>query len=286
MRKQGIQITEQHFLKFLYTYPKININKKQFFLEDDLDFLLPYAEKNIVEITKIKVQLFNHLGITPNIDTLLYCISTINIDLASEIMRKHNVNPTKRCLDLAIKNKCTNEFIFQILSYKITPDSETIECISCENKNLIALLQKHGLKISLNDIDVLLSKKIVLDDLSILGIEYDEDIYFMYYKYKCLTDDQLEKFTKISQIVNFRKMFLNKKLTEKGMLREMKKNNLHVDQYCISNVYFVNNRKLIKYLEERYHCSTSIMAQKKPIAYDILKNITPEIMIAEVERKC
>lgn len=265
---------------------------------DEAELKNKFKYKNQLKADKIYCEvpvklLFEYINLKPTIDTVYKYIEKGNEEIVDMLMDDFKIVPDKKCLDFAVYNGNLN-IVNKVLCYKIEPDNETKKNISCDcDDKLIFQLYKNGLQFTIDDLEHFATNDVYISDLKSINIDYDERVYFIYYKYKYL--DDIGMFNDMIILANFRALFKNKKTTREKIISEMEKNNLVIDQYCVDNMYIIGNQELIQYVESEYDCQPSMLAfiktssiytgNCKPTYFLSKINITWEQMCIPIKKK-
>ena len=216
-------------------------------------------------ITINTMDLFQLLNIPPSYETLkLICKNGYPAILKKFIATYPSLIPNKECLDASM-TKPHEKIINDLLCYKLTPDKQTFNCLienagsySQTQKNTEILI-KHGLQITITEIEQLLSKDEHLDNLERFGIQYDEDLYFLCYKHDHYPQSYVDNFTINPDILALRELCKKPKTKLDIFINHIKTKNVQFDQYCVDNANIFGNYSLQNYFSSLDH-NPSILA--------------------------
>lgn len=212
--------------------------------------------KKTGQITINTVDLFKLLNINPSFDTLKIICEKGKVKIFNNFIIDYpNLIPNKECLDLSMTTK-NDKMIINLLCYKLTPDKNTFDCLmKHSNYHTRERLQmrteifiKHGLEITIREIELLMSKCVCLDNIERFGIEYDEKLYFLCFKYDYYPESYTKNFTIDPNIVTMREMCSRPKIKLETLVTFIKNKNFKIDKYCIDNAFVSNNY----YLHNRF----------------------------------
>ncbi|QKF93654.1 hypothetical protein QKU48_gp0196 [Fadolivirus algeromassiliense] len=264
--------------------------------EEDDDYKSPSKDE-----LKFKViSLFGIFGLAPDNETMKLICENGYLNEFNELVSKYKMVPNKECLDMAVSNILNVELIKQIICYKISPNSDTFNKLinnTIDNEvnvilEIIELMIKNGLQLSINDIHNLIKKGYYLNDLDRFGIQYDEKLYYVcFVGGKEIPKEYESKFNIDKKVFKLRTMCGNTtpKLSATKFRDYLIKNNIKPDRYCLDNAARIGNSNLMSYIIYELKCvptiftlyETSNISCKEDIYQELIKNynITYEDMI-------
>ncbi len=261
--------------KYLQYYKKYNAKNDEeesnsFSTESSDDMI--YDDETCIKIYTI--DLFKLLGIQPTIETLKIICKKGSVNVFDRFVTTYKIIPNKECLDESMLS-LNQEMIFKIICYKINPDKDTFnKMFKCKTgyfnprkyQEITELLIKNGLQITFNELEMLIMRHSYIDNLERFGINYDEKLYFICYKYDCCPKSYEDKFTINSNTLELRKM-CEKTIKLDQFTKFLKNKNVKPDKYCVDNIYINGNRILIDYLTNKLKCYPSILVFLKTSKY-------------------
>ncbi len=235
-------------------------------------------------------------NIIPDINTLNECIKSRDIKLINNILC-YKIEPTELTLENLVLSKRivpttnANARIRRMRRVRYSGKcKKSKKMIDDSNNNtniinIVLLLIRNGLKITLNCVSLLLSIRENLKNLENYEIEYDESLYFECYINNYFPDEYMEKFTIDKNIVYMR---TNRKIqTYKQFSEFMKINNIELDYYMLENLYkqqgfqnqLLNQHNLTPSILSMYKSTNTFYKLKAFKNFIKLNNITKEMMI-------
>jgi hypothetical protein len=253
------------------------------------DYLQTYKLANKISLPVIN--LFTLFNINPDIKTLNTVCKSGNLDCVNILLGKYEIIPDKNTLDISV-NTANIELIHKILSYKLTPDSETIKKFdfyryrsNCKTlHDVMNILIKYGLTITLDDVKHLLTHNFIMEDLERFNIQYDENLYFVCYLSNNYPPEYIEKCSIDQNILTMHKLCRMGQKT--ALISFLKEHNLRLDYYCMEilldhpamsseiiaeykcmpleySIYrHTKNKELIKYANDKYKVTASLMLEQ------------------------
>jgi len=218
--------------------------------------------------SKIKipiVKLFGKFNIIPNIDTLNSICKLKQINEMKILLDEYKLIPEKSTLDICVGTLCY-DLIVEVLKYRLTPDNKTLHSLSMHNLwqaseqikvyTIMELLIKFGLTINLADIDYLLSKRYVLENLERFNIPYDEHLYFICYLHNHYPKEYIEKFTIDKNVLKMHQMCREGRVYELSKL--LRDTDTKLDRYAMDILLLSNSTFADNYIEKG--CMPSIIS--------------------------
>lgn len=269
---KGYKITEDHLNTLVSIHDRliIPLNDEYANIGMPFIFLKKYQSNTYASIPII--DLYGIFGISKSVKLLNMVMSNGKIDLASELLNKYNIIPNKETLDNAVSimhcsNNCSS-VVTKILNYRIVPNSDTIRRIntsySTTTINNIEILIKYGLILTFEDVEYLLSKKVIIQNLERFGIDIDERIYFLcfYYDVVDFVYKNNYKFdmipTKILTLHSMCKVYTNMSTIDSYL----EENNIKLDKYALHYLIVSNKTLALKYIEKYKLLPSPISAYK------------------------
>lgn len=251
------------------------------------------------------IDLFELFNTKPTCETFKTICTIGHEPTFDKFISKYKMTPNKDCLDASIMGN-NIKIIAKMLQYRILPDSATLyqlgnTCDYNRNKNttqrIIELLIEYGLKIDISNVECALSNGIAIHNLERFNIQYDENIYFMCFKYNYFPREYIKRFTIDSSILELRHKF--KKCTHRQVIQYIKENNVVPDRYCIDNAIMYGNYELTSVFCKRLKCKPTMLSllhtskgidllkhtQCKNLMRDFIGsvNVTPEYMATQYD---
>jgi hypothetical protein len=155
--------------------------------------------------------------------------------------------------------------IQSILNFKIIPDTNTLKNINLfpskhyPSNQILELLIKYGLIVTLDDIGYMLYHQYVLTNLERFNIPYDKELYFVCSQYDFFPDEYQDKFTIDKNILHLHKMCKTNSFDE--IVTFMKDNNLKLDKFCME--FLLDNSDTFDKILEKYKCMPHIYSMYK-----------------------
>jgi len=159
--------------------------------------------------------MINRYKLTPNNDTLVYCLRSYSID----------------------KN-----MLVEILNYKVIPDVDSFKALMDHGQNdtdaVLEILLNAGLYITYDMLDYALSRRYIIKNLERFGIHYDEKLYWYCYRnnFDCYDFTEID-----SQVIKMRKMANLANVDSYEVIRFMVDNDLKLDRYSLEYSIRRNN---------------------------------------------
>ncbi len=194
------------------------------FAEDTTDIYIPVTE------------LFERFNLSPTLETLNIACQNDYTQPVDILLNKYNIIPEKSTLDISI-NTGNLQLIQTILNYKIIPDSDTLKNVNlypsktCPFNEILELLIKYGLMITLDDMEIFVASQYVLPNLERFNIPYDKELYFVCSQFDFFPEEYTEKFTIDKNILHLHHMC--KKEPFENIVAFMKDKNLKLDRFCM-----------------------------------------------------
>jgi len=234
---------------------------------------------NLIKIPII--DLFQLYNLIPDINTLnIVCSKYVHIGFVDILLSTYKIIPEKKTLDMCI-SILNYELTNKIINYKLTPNSNTLREItkehcysnSSEVNRIIELLINHGLNITFNDVEYLLSIQFTLDNLERFDIKYDENLYFTCYLNNNYPEEYLKKFTINKDILNMHTLCKSKKLTYDKLIKYLRTNNMKLDRYAFDSLLY-HYPAIAKHIIKDYKCVPSLLSAYKRTYANCGLNIT------------
>jgi hypothetical protein len=252
--------------------------------------LLKYLEVNLELLNKLLnininiLDLYEYYNIEFDISTFYIICKLGNLEILNNYIFKYNIIPDKICLDNSLKSLNVG-VISKILSYKIIPDIISLKILLSNQKKLInqskiiELLINFGLSIDLVNLELIISYKSYLDNLEKFNIKYDEELYFICFKYRFFPESYQEKFKGNidNNILILRNMCLTKQMRVDKILLFLENKNIKFDRYCLDNAYIAQNNRLTALLTIKLKC--------KPTIFSIIFNSRVLIELGDLVRE-
>jgi hypothetical protein len=301
----GFQITVEHINLLLNLYNKNT--DVSFCLRPIDEYKLLGPHYKLLTNNKLKcieipmIDLFEICKISPNIDTLnIICkqsspnIVYYFIDI---LLKKYKLIPDETTLNTCILTLDT-ELTEKILKYKLTPSNRIVfEIDKLRDHSLIIdmleLLIANGLIVNNDDIQYLLNNGIFLNNLERFNVNYDEDLYYMYYLhgYRPSTTEKA-KFT-ISNIILQMHQMCKTKVKYFKLITFLKNNNINLDRFSLEflllhnyNVYYslcTNHKEYVPSVLSAFAKINYVGYKNNMSIYDVAKkyNITAKDMFEQ-----
>lgn len=212
-------------------------------------------------------ELFKLLKLEPNQETLeAVCSKKCNLILFNKLTKEYNMAPDKKCLELVVSSEYPKlDLIQEILCYKIEPDLSIFykllhneNCYSETALPIINLFSKNGLKLSINEIELMIKKYKQLPDLNRFEINYDEKLYYLCFKYDNFPKEWLDKMTIEKSILELREMCRTKKITANTFREFLIKKKVKPDRYCLDFAIKLCNTNLTSYMFKELDCKPTL----------------------------
>ncbi len=222
--------------------------------------------ENIIKIPI--VDLFKIYDLQPNINTLNIVCKKESGNLSIDtLLTVYKIIPEKETLDITVAS-LNYELINKIINYKLTPDTKTLHALTTINyddgkiNKIIELLIGHGLKITIKEIEYLLSIGFILDNLERFDIEYNEHLYFICYLNDEFPDEYMKKFTFSHSILKMHNLCKSRKLTYEKLIDYLKNNNLKLDRYSL-DILIISYPTIARNIMREYKCVPSVLSAYK-----------------------
>jgi hypothetical protein len=223
---------------------------------------------NIIKIPIL--DLFQIYNLLPDVNTLnIACTKYTNESVIDILLFTYKIIPEKETLDMSILTlNC--DLINKIINYKLTPDSKTLYNITkehCYNRpydvnKIIELLINHGLNITFNEVEYLLSIQFTLNNLERFDINYDDKLYFVCYLNNNYPVEYIKNFTIDKKILNMHELCKSKKLTYDKLINYLKTNNITLDRYALDNLLY-HYPAISKHIIKNHKCVPSLLSAYK-----------------------
>jgi hypothetical protein len=244
--------------------------------------IFPNGEPNLLEYIIEK-------GIEPDKETLYKTCKPFMIEYFDILTSKYKIYPDKKCLDIAINESYTIEFIKKILNFKIKPDEESFNMLlrNDQNRNkILPILFDNGLNINNDMIYKALKNKIIFLDLERYGINYDEKLYYYCNKYEItLPVEYINGFTKNinKNIMELRNLCTHISINIITINKYMVENSVIIDRYCLENLFKWNKKHAISYVkdfgcEPTLNCLYTVNYQNNNKYYKVTEDIKNELL--------
>lgn len=239
---------------------------------------------NLIKIPII--DLFTLYNLIPDIDTLnIVCTKhEIFVDI---LLTTYKIMPEKETLDICIST-LNYALINKIINYKLTPDAKTLRNLNKVNyyetnytvDKIIELLINHGLNITFNEVEYLLSIQFTLENLERFDIKYDENLYFICYLNNIYPDEYLKKFIIDKNILDMHALCKSKKLTYDKLIHYLKTNNMKLDRYAFDNILY-HYPAIARHIIQNYRCVPSLLSAYKKTYANCGLSITLKFLATE-----
>ena len=256
-----------------YSYDEIPLNKNN----------------NIISI--LSINLFELYNLIPTFDTFLIVCRKSYCKFFDILVSNNKFVPTKECLDESMTNP-NQTMIIKIICYKINPDKYTLKKLLANNHNIrkmekiVELLIKNGLQLTLEEIDGLIFKSVIINDLNRFDIELNEEVYFICYKYDIYPSQYNDKYTIDKNVLTLREICRNKKTTVETVKKFIKTNNVKPDRYCIDSIFNLNNTCLITYFHDKLNCDPTVFSLIHNDIYKCNNIKSYQLLMNEILNKC
>lgn len=229
------------------------------------DMLNIALEKGYMHTSKL---IIDKLGILPNIDTLNMGAKSGNLLLIKELLGYRMVPDENTLMNVVLGGKRQKDdkvgggkVMIRRISYRRRKTNRRAKAAPIEKAKvdhdiiiIAKMLRDHGLVINLRCVSMLLSLGLYFDDLSIYGINYDEDLYFECFINDCYPDVYMNKFTISKNVIIARRFYKNNINGIDNFVKFIRDNNVVIDNYILDAVMCSDNGKLIKELFTKNKC--------------------------------
>lgn len=264
---------------------------------DMLDIAL---RKGYVYTSKLVIE---KLGIIPNIDNLNMGAKSGNIALIKELLGYRMVPTEETLMNVVVGGKRVKDEnnvsavrarygrrYSRVRKNRVKKGANIVKSKVDHDIIIIAkMLRDHGLVINLKCVSMLMSLRLCFDDLSIYGINYDEDLYFECFINDYFPNEYMDKFTIDKNLLIARRFDKHNIINVDKLLKLITDNGIIMDNYILDSVMNSSNSKIINemFTKQKYVVPKISLYKSVNRMYDIkaLRNyvevngVTKDVMI-------